>query len=85
MLQFHPGLQCRISRGTVQILAFEFMRPHCIGELGQAIPLLSQSSRAPLSPVTGLSVLSASYQIKAGNLLLSNHFAGLWSEMLTVK
>lgn len=85
MLQLHAGLQCRTSRGTVQILAFEFMRPHCTGALGQAIHLLSQSSCVPLFPVTSLSVLSASYQIKAGNLSLSNHFAWLWSEMLTVK
>ena len=49
MLELHPGLQCRTSRGTVQVLAFEFMRLYCIGALGQAIPLLSQSSHVPLS------------------------------------
>lgn len=84
MLQLHPGLQCRTCRGTVQILAFVFMAPHSSGALGQAIPLLSQSSPVPPSPVTGLSVLSTRYQIKAG-ILLSNHPSWLWSGMLPVE
>lgn len=85
MLQLPPGLQCRTGRGTVQILAFEFMTPHSSGALGQTTPLLSQSSPAPPSPVTALSVLSTRYQIKAGILLLSNHPSWLWSGMLPVE
>lgn len=61
------------------------MIPLSSGALGEAIPLLSQSSPVPPSPVTGLSALSTKYQIKAGILLLSNHPSWLWSGMLPVE
>lgn len=80
MLQLQPGLQ-DLQR-SCQILAFEFMVPQSSGALGQATPLLSQSSPVPPSPATALSVLCTKYQIKAGILLLSNHPSWLWSGML---